>query len=160
VPPAVEEANRLSMGIDPWLALETAWRELPAPRTDEVLLARGDYGAVRGFTWPRGDHRWSRHRAWVRLRPATPAPDYEVTLVMGSPTPSLLERPWVRVAVEGGTLARFKLGREVGAYSFTTPAPPGDTLVLVLDAPTWSRVGWGADQGVRVDRVSVRPAPR
>ena len=32
----------------------SAWRELPPPRTDEVLLARGDYGAVRGFLHPRG----------------------------------------------------------------------------------------------------------
>ena len=80
--------------------LEAAWRELPAPRADEVVLGGGaDYGAVRGFLHPRGGdpavsrhrlewnryeriggpqpppgtHRWSRHRAWLRLVPASAA---------------------------------------------------------------------------------------
>jgi 4-amino-4-deoxy-L-arabinose transferase-like glycosyltransferase len=155
--PAVEAANQLSLRTDPWLALEAAWRELPAPRTDEVLLSRGDYGAVRGFTWPRGDHRWSRHRAWVRLRPLTAASSYEVSLVMGAPPPALLDRPRVKVWVEGGAAAEFELGREVATYTLLTPAPRGETVLVGLETPTWSKVGWGADQGVRVDRVAVRP---
>src|SRR5204863_7437265 len=40
---AVEEANAFSWNTDPWLALEAAWRELPPPRADEILLGRGDY---------------------------------------------------------------------------------------------------------------------
>jgi hypothetical protein len=154
---AIDEANQWSLRTDPWLSLEAAWRELPAPRVDEVLLARGDYGAVRGFTWPRGDHRWSRHRAWIRFRPSVPAPSYEVSLTMGSPPPSLLERPRVRVFVQGGASAEFELGREVATYTLVTPAPPGGIVLVGLQSPTWSKVGWGADQGVRVDRVALRP---
>ena len=37
---------------DPWLLLETAWRELPPPRGTVIELSRGDYGAVRGFLYP------------------------------------------------------------------------------------------------------------
>jgi hypothetical protein len=32
-------------------------------------------------------------------------------------------------------------------------------VLIRLDSPVWSRIGEPADQGVRVDRVSVRPAP-
>ena len=51
---AIRQADRASWRRDPWLVLEIAWRELPPPRTDEVLLARNDYGAVRGMFHPRG----------------------------------------------------------------------------------------------------------
>ena len=69
-----------------------------ALRPDEVLLARNDYGAVRGFFLPRGadpslgagnslwaryedggpapppgGHRWTRHRAWIRMVPTVAA---------------------------------------------------------------------------------------
>src|SRR6185503_36484 len=50
---AVEVATRgeaVYAGFDAWHVLETAWRELPPPRGDEVRLGRGDdYGAVRNF---------------------------------------------------------------------------------------------------------------
>ena len=82
---ALAEADAFSWHVDPWLALEVAWRALPAPRTDEVLLARGDYGAVRGFTLPRRDHRWSMDRAWIRLRPVTTAAAYVVSAGHGLP---------------------------------------------------------------------------
>ena len=108
---AVRQADRASWDVDPWLVLEIAWRELPPPRTDEVLVARNDYGAVRGMFHPRGidaandrrshwtryeeggvppegAHRWTRGRAWVRLLPTVAAAAYDVTVEMGSPFPS------------------------------------------------------------------------
>lgn len=154
---ALTEADQFSWHVDPWLALEAAWRELPAPRTDAVLLARGDYGAVRGFTLPRRDHRWTRSRAWVRLRPLTPAPRYTVTLEMGAPAPSPLGAAEVVVAVDGAPPARFRVGPAMAAFTLEAPAPRDGTLVVRIDAPTWSRFGEPAEQGVRVDRVAVAP---
>src|SRR5688500_8291861 len=84
----LREAYQFSWNVDPWLALEVAWRELPPPRANEILLGRDDYGAVRGFLQPRHGHRWTRHRAWLRLVPTDYAPTYDVTLAMGSPEPS------------------------------------------------------------------------
>jgi hypothetical protein len=37
--------------------------------------------------------------------------------------------------------------------------PAGAPIVLQIDAPTWNAVGEVPEQGVRVDRVSVRPLP-
>ena len=177
--------DRLSWDDDPWLVLEAAWRELPAPRTDELILGGGaDYGAVRGFLHPRGGdpalsrhrlewnkyeriggpqpppgtHRWSRHRAWLRLLPATAAPAYDVTLWMGSPFPSTLASPEVTVRAGGGEPVRFRLDGEIRPYRLRAAAPAGEPLVLRLDSPTWSRAGEPADQGVRVDRLTVSPA--
>ena len=154
---ALAEADAFSWHVDPWLALEVAWRALPAPRTDEVLLARGDYGAVRGFTLPHRDHRWSMHRAWIRLRPATSAATYVVSLDMGFPPPSPLEGADVVVSVDGGGSTRVRVGRTVQRHSFRAAAPPTGTLLLRIDAPTWNRLGEPAEQGVRVDRVAVAP---
>jgi hypothetical protein len=178
----LEQVDRASWDADPWLVLEAAWRELPPPVADEVLLARGDYGAVRGFLHPRGGdpeifahrqewarydppgdvpppgpHRWSRHRAWLRLQPAVPSAAYEVTLEMGAPFPSTLASPAVVVTANDGIAHSFTLGREVRPYSFRAAIAPGQPLVVRLEAPTWSRIGEPADQGVRVDRMSVRP---
>jgi hypothetical protein len=180
----IEQVDRASWDADPWLVLEAAWRELPPPVADEVLLARGDHGAVRGFLHPRGGdpalfahrqewarydppgeapppgaHRWSRHRAWLRLQPASLSAAYEVTLEMGSPFPSTRTAPTVVVTANDGIAHRFTLGPDVRPYSFRVAVPPGQPLVARLDAPTWSRIGEPADQGVRVDRMSVRPAP-
>jgi hypothetical protein len=155
---AVETANRFSFDVDPWLAQEIAWDELPPPRTDEVLPGRGDYGAVRGFSLPHRDHRWTLGRAWVRLRPSVPAPAYDVTLDLGSPEPSPRAAPRVRVAVEGAPETELALTREVRSYTLRVPAPRDGTLVIALRAPTWNRTGQPAEQGVRVDRVSVKPA--
>ena len=179
----IEQLDRASWDADPWLVLEAAWRELPPPMADEVLLARGDYGAVRGFLHPRGGdpglsahrqewaryeppgevpppgaHRWSRHRAWLRLMPTVTSAAHEVTLEMGSPFPSILEAPTVAVTANDGIVHSFTLDREVRPYSFRVAIPPGQPLLVRLDAPTWSRIGEPADQGARVDRISVRPA--
>jgi hypothetical protein len=53
-------SERVLVERRPWLALEVAWRELPAPVTDEIRLGAGDYGAVRGFSNPRREYRWTR----------------------------------------------------------------------------------------------------
>jgi hypothetical protein len=156
---ALAEADAFSWHVDPWLALEVAWRALPAPRTDEVLLARGDYGAIRGFALPRRDHRWSMGRAWIRLRPLTRADAYVVSLDMGFPPPSPLEEAEVLVSVDGGASTRVRVGRAVQTYSLPAAASHTGTIVVRIDAPTWNRLGEPAEQGVRVDRVAVRPAP-
>ena len=135
--------DRLSWDTDPWLVLEIAWRDLPPPHADAIELGMGDdYGAVRGFLHPRGaeppinlhrlewnrydmlggpqppagTHRWSRHRAWLRLRPTIAAPAYDVTLVMGSPFPSPLASPAVTVSA-GGVTRAFQLDRDLRAYT-------------------------------------------
>jgi hypothetical protein len=177
--------ERLSWDDDPWLVLEAAWRELPAAHADEVVLGGGrDYGAVRGFLHPRGGdpllsrhrlewnkyerlggpqpppgtHRWSRHRAWLRLVPATAAAAYDVTLWMGAPFPSTLVSPEVEVRAGSGEAARVTLGPRIEPYRFRAAVPPGEPLVVRIDAPTWSRAGEPADQGIRVDRMAVLPA--
>jgi hypothetical protein len=180
---AVRLVDRTSWDADPWLVLEIAWRELPPPRTDEVLLARNDYGAVRGFFYPRGadpslgasnslwaryedggptpppgGHRWSRHRAWIRMIPTVPASAYDVTIEMGSPFPSPVSSPVVTVRASDGVAHSLTLGPAVQPYTFRVGGvSPGAPIVLRLDSPVWSRLGEPADQGVRVDRVSVRP---
>jgi hypothetical protein len=151
------EARRLSVDADPWLMLEIAWRELPPPRTDEVRLGGLDYGAVRGFLHPREGFRWSRHRAWMRLVPTFPAPAYDVTIAMGSPDPSPFASPEVTLSA-GERRSRFTLRREVQPYSFRVGAPPaGQPLVVSLAAPTWCVSTEPAEQGVRVDRLTVTP---
>jgi hypothetical protein len=181
---AVAELDRLSFSADPWLVLEMAWRELPPPRTDEVLLARNDYGAVRGFFHPRGldpaivgrspqwndylegpgprppegPHRWTRGLAWIRLVPTEPATAYDVTIEMGSPFPSPLASPVVTVTGNDGVAHRLTLGTGVQPHTLRVAVPPGEPLVLRLASPVWSRHGEPADAGVRVDRVSVRAA--
>ena len=155
---AVETANRFSFDVDPWLAQEIAWDELPPPRTDEVLLGRGDYGAVRGFSLPQRDHRWTLGRAWVRLRPRMlPASIYHLTLDLGSPEPSPYAAPRVGVTVEGAPAAELTLTREVKSYTLDVPTGPDGTLLIALSAPTWNHTGQPAEQGVRLDRVRVTP---
>jgi 4-amino-4-deoxy-L-arabinose transferase-like glycosyltransferase len=181
---ALRAAHLLSWNADPWLALEIAWRELPPPHADEVRLGEDDYGAVRGFFHPRGldpkltrhrlewtrydlkggpqpppgRHRWTRHRAWVRLVPTEPATAYDVTIEMGSPFPSPVTDPEVTVRLNGGARHRLKLGDSLQPYSVRTELTSGQPLLVQIDAPTWIRHGEPAEQGVRVDRVSVAPA--
>jgi hypothetical protein len=177
--------DRLSWDDDPWLLLEAAWRELPPPHADEVVLGGGrDYGAVRGFLHPRGGdpllsrhrlewnkyerlggpqpppgtHRWSRHRAWLRLVPTSAAAAYDVTLWMGAPFPSTLVSPEVEVRAGTGEPAHATLGPRIEPYRFRAAVAPGEPLVVRIDAPTWSRAGEPAEQGVRVDRLTVTPA--
>jgi hypothetical protein len=142
---------------DPWLAQEAAWRELPAPKTDEVRLGLGDHGAVRGFLHPREDYRWSSDRAWIRLQPATAASTYDVTLEMGSPEPAPSPTPEVVVGFGAGTSFRVRLARRVRPYTFPVPAPPGGRFLISLEAPTWNLAGQPPEQGVRVDRLTVAP---
>jgi hypothetical protein len=187
-PNALRRADLLSWNTDPWLVLEAAWRELPPPVTNEIRVGDGDYGAVRGFLHPRGldprisaprlewakydegavppgTHRWSRAHAWLRLRPPQPAAAYEVTLYMGVPFPSTLQSPTVLLQADSvrGTgspaVARFVLTDEVHPYVLRLTVPAGEPLLVSLSAPTWSRVGEPADQGVRVDRLTVNAAP-
>jgi hypothetical protein len=179
---ALQTLHLLSWNADPWIVLDVAWRELPPPRTDEVRLGEDDYGAVRGFFHPRGldptltrhrlewdkylrgpqppagRHRWTRHRAWVRLVPSEPAAAYDVTLAMGSPFPSPLTAPEVTVRVNDGAPRRFTLGTTVAPYTLRAAAVPGEPVTVQIDAPTWCRHGEPADQGVRVERVSVAAA--
>jgi hypothetical protein len=166
---------------DPWILLEDAWRVLPAPRADEIVLGANDLGAVRGFLHPRGGdpawnanrlewarypdgavpagtHRWTRHRAFLRLRPSSPAPAYDVTLTMGSPFPSPLASPCV-VVRSGAARQQFTLDRSLQAYTVRVPAPAAGELLVQIDAPTWNRAGEPAEQGVRVDRMTVVPVP-
>ena len=154
----LREAYQFSWNVDPWLALEVAWRELPPPRTDEILLGGDDYGAVRGFLHPRSDHRWSTHRAELRLVPTTIAPSYDVTLQMGSPEPSPNATPTVHVRAAGSSGVAFTLSREVQPYTFRTAAPMAGPLLVTIEAPTWNRADEPPEQGVRVDRVTVVPA--
>ncbi len=154
---AQAEADSFSWHVDPWLALETAWDALPAPRTDEILLGRGDYGAVRGFTLPRRDHRWSMARGWVRLLPTVRAAAYVVSIDMGYPDPSPRDGGRVRVTIDGGAEAWMQAGRAIERHTLETAAPASGTLVIRIDAPTWNRLGEPAEQGVRVDRVAVAP---
>jgi hypothetical protein len=180
---AVRMADRASWNVDPWLVLEIAWRELPPPHADEVLAARNDYGAVRGMFHPRGidaeddrssmwaryeeggvpppgPHRWTRARAWVRLTPTTAAAAYDVTVEMGSPFPSPLTAPAVTVTGNDGVAHAQPLTAAIQPYTFRIGGVrSGEPLLLRIDSPTWSRIGEPADQGIRIDRVSVRPAP-
>jgi hypothetical protein len=92
------------------------------------------------------------------VRPPERAPAYDVTLDMASPDPSPMAAPRVEVVVRGGAAASFTLAREVRSYTLRTGAPPGGDLVIELRAPTWNRSDGFADQGVRVDRMTVAPA--
>jgi hypothetical protein len=181
---ALRNLHKLEWNADPWLVQEIAWRELPPPRADEVRLGVDDHGAVRDVFHPRGfdprlslhrlewrhyqlwdgpqpppgTHRWTRHVGYVRLLPATPAPAYDVTIAMGSPFPSPLTAPEVTIRINGGASQRLRLTDAIADYSVRTELPPGEPIVVRIDAPTWTRYGEPAGQGVRVDRVSVRPA--
>jgi hypothetical protein len=155
---AVEKANRFSFDVDPWLAQEITWQELPPPRTDEVRLGRGDYGAVRGFSLPLRDYRWTLGQATVRVRPLVAAPTYDVTLELGSPEPSPHAAPTVHVSVGGGAETALAVSREVKSYTVRGSAAADGTLTVTLRAPTWNHTRQPAEQGIRVDRVRVRPA--
>jgi tetratricopeptide (TPR) repeat protein len=154
---AEARADTVARSFDAWWALELAWRELPAPRTDEVRLARGDFGAVRGFTDGRRAHRWTRGRAFVRLVPTRAASEYDVTVEMGSPPPSPNASPVVTIRVDGRPAARIQLSPEVRPYAVRARAEPGQPIVIEIDAPTWNRMDHPPEQGIRVDRVRVAP---
>lgn len=154
---AADEANRQALLFDSWIQLDVAWRALPAPRTDEVLLARGDLGAVRDFLQPKGDHRWSRPRAEVRMRPRTVASGYELVIEMGAPPPAPDEERDVQVTVDGGDVRRLRIGPAFAEYRFPVPAPADGVVDVALRARPWTRSGQSAAQGVAVRRVALSP---
>jgi hypothetical protein len=100
-----------------------------------VRLGAGDYGAARGFSNALRGGRWTRHRAWLRVRPPTAAPaPYDLTLWMGSPEPSPHEAPVVRVTTAGGQETRFTLSRAVTPFPLRA-APDEEGVVTVrIDA--------------------------
>jgi hypothetical protein len=177
---SLRAAHEASWIQDPWFALEVAWAELPAPEADEIVVGGADYGAVRGFLHPRGDprqgprgwndytrlggplppsglHRWSRGRAWLRLRPLTPAARYDVTLWLGAPFPAPPRTRRARLICQGES-ASFEVGPTMMQYTLRVPAPArGAALLVTLETPTWSRVGEPAEQGLRVERLRVTP---
>jgi len=157
---ASEEARRISFVHDAWIVLENAWRGLPPPKTDSLRLGWDDYGAVRGFLKPFRDFRWTLHRAELRLDPPWPERDLELTLEMGSPEPSPFERPQVRVRTCGGPARVFELTRGIRPYVWQASCPAGSPVHVELLSPTFNKSGEHDDQGVRVDRFSVRPARR
>lgn len=180
---ALLRAHEISWNSDPWLALEVAWARLPAPRVDEIEVGGLDYGAVRGFlhprgspgvgqgrTWtdrdredglqvPRGVHRWSRARAWLRLVPVTPAAAYDATLWLGVPPPGRLTPGSHARFLSGASEVVCELTESVAPCRLRVPAPaPGQPLLFELLAPVWNRAGEPADQGVRVERLKLTPA--
>jgi hypothetical protein len=90
--------------------------------------------------------------------PTQPADQYDVTLEMGSPFPSPLEAPEVSLRVNDGETVRFTLSRAIRPYTLRARAARGGPIVVELRAPTWSRSGEPADQGVRVDALYLTPA--
>jgi hypothetical protein len=138
-----------------WDVLEAAWRELLAPRTDCVWLGQDDTGAVRDFFSPVKGGRWTRHEARVRLRPARLTGSDPLVIVMGAPPPVPFDAPIVTVHVSGGETARFALGRRAGVFHMTAATTPGTPVEIEIEAPTWTRPGRPAEQGVLVARVCV-----
>jgi 4-amino-4-deoxy-L-arabinose transferase-like glycosyltransferase len=154
---AADEANRLALLVDSWILLEVAWRALPPPRTHEVLLARGDLGAVRHFHQPRNDYRWSRPRALVRMRPTIDAPRYELVLEMGAPPPAPDGGMDVEVTIDGEGARRLRVEAAFAEYRFPVPAPADGVVDVEIRAAPWSRTGQPAAQGVAVRRVALAP---
>jgi hypothetical protein len=79
---------------------------------------------------------------------------------MGSPFPSPLTAPVVTVRGNDGVAHAQTLTAAIQPYTFRIDGVrPGEPLLLRFESPVWSRAGEPADQGIRIDRVSVRPAP-
>jgi hypothetical protein len=85
---------------------------------------------------------------------------YDVTVEMGSPFPSPLTAPVITVRGNDGVAHPQTLTASIQPYTFRIGGVrAGEPLVLRFDSPVWSRAGEPADQGIRIDRVAVRPAP-
>jgi hypothetical protein len=154
---AVEAARSFSWNVDPWLAQEVAWRTLPPPRTDDLRLGDNDYGATRGFMNAHRGYRWTRHHACLRVRPRAAAAVHTLTLWMGMPDPSPMPSAAVEMQPRGGRGITVTVGREVAPFRVEAPADDRGVVEVCLEAPTWSRKGEPAEQGVRVDRMQVGP---
>ncbi len=157
---ASEAARRVSWTHDAWVVLENAWRGLPPPVTDTLTLGVDDYGGARGFLKPFRNYRWTLRRAQLRVNPAWPERDLELTLQMGSPDPSPYPRPEVKVRTCGGPPRVFELTRDVRPYVWQASCPPGAPVTVEIVSPTFNKSGEHDGQGIRVDRFSVRPARR
>lgn len=153
------EAVVNSAAENPTAALAGAWEWLPPPVTDEIVLGRGDYGAARNFHHAIRGGRWTRHTSDLRLRPRTAAKAYEATFEMGSPLPSPLASPRVRVLGSRGEAREFTLQRSVQAYRLRVETPPDGLVRLTIQAPSWNRFSEPPDRGVVLRRVSLVPAP-
>ena len=130
----------------------------PPPRTDEVLLARGDLGAVRHFLQPRGDHRWSRPRALVRMRPRTAAPALRARDRDGRAASGARRRNGRGGRVDGGDARRLRVGGGFrGVPVPHRPRPPTASSTWRSARAPWSRTGQPAAQGVAVRRVALVP---
>jgi hypothetical protein len=154
VPAASAEATRIAQLADSWILLDVAWRAVVPPPTDEVRLALGDEGAVRDFLQARGDLRWSRATAQVRLRPRTPAAAYDVVIEMGMPAPSPGTNV-VTVTIDDAPPRTFTVGAAFAEYHVTVPPPADGSLDIGLRAEPWSHSGQPAAQGVAVRRVAA-----
>jgi 4-amino-4-deoxy-L-arabinose transferase-like glycosyltransferase len=141
-----------------WEPLEAAWRELPAPRRDEIVVGRDDFGALRRFGERRRGMRWTQPGAALRLRPTTPAARYRVTLAAGSPEPSPFAEPELRVRCGGEAPVALRLGRALAEHVFECAPDADGAIVVHLDTPLWNRPGSPVDAGVQVTRARVTPS--
>jgi tetratricopeptide (TPR) repeat protein len=152
---ALAEAQALEATIPD--ALEIAWRELPPPRTDVVRMGQHDLGALRGFYAAEDGRRWTRPRAWLRIRPLSEARVVDVRLVLGAPPPAPVPSPTVTLLAAGNAPVRLAVDAEVRAHGFSLRRTGDGPLLLELKAPAWSRSGGLVDRGVLVERLEVRP---
>jgi len=140
-----------------WEPLGAAWAALPAPRQDEIVFGRDDFGALRGFGELRAGGRWTLQGAALRLLPTRPARAYALTLVIGSPQPSPLDEPEVGVRASGRPPFNLRVSRTMAPYTFEAAPEAGGAIVVQLEGPVWNRPHGPLDGGVRVERLSVAP---
>jgi tetratricopeptide (TPR) repeat protein len=153
---AAGAANRMSLAVDSWILLDVAWRATGAPVTDEIAMGGLDYGAARDFMAPRGGQRWSRPEARLRFRPRTVARAYELVLDMGMPAPGP-ESSDVSVEVDRRRFGPFAVSRAFAEQRVRIDAPADGVIDVVLRAPSWSRTGQPAAQGIALRGARVIP---
>ena len=94
------------------------------------------YDMLGGPQPPAGTHRWSRHRAWLRLRPTIAARCLRRHARDGhSPFPSPSPRPRVTVSA-GGVTRAFQLDRDLRAYTLPSVRAVDGAGQVELKAPT------------------------
>lgn len=141
-----------------WEPLEIAWQELPAPRRDEIVVGRDDYGALLRFGERRGRVRFTQPGAALRLRPTSRAARYRVALLVGSPEPSPYEAPEITATCAGAPEHRLRLSRALTEHEFECAPDEQGVLVVRLATPAWNRPGSPVDAGVRVERLRAWPS--
>lgn len=140
-----------------WEPLAAAWAELEAPRQDELVFGRDDFGALLRFGETRAGGRWTLRGATLRLQPTRAAAVYRVTLLMGSPAPSPYADPEVGVRTVGRAPLRLRLSRQMARYTFESAPAPGQPVLVELDGPVWNYPHAPVDGGVKVGGMSVAP---